>query len=121
MLGFDNHANAQRMNFLHNRIGDLIRKSLLHLQPAREGIDETGNLAEADHLLVRDVGDMAAPKKGQQMMFAEAEDFNIPDDHHLIVGYFEKRAVQHLIRILTVAAGEKAQGLSYASRCSQEA
>src|SRR5579871_1682299 len=68
---FDDHRDAERIDFFADRLGDLVRHSLLDLQPACEHFDEAWNLAEANHLSLRDVGDVALAEKRQQMMFAQ--------------------------------------------------
>ena len=65
--------------------GDLMREPLLHLQPSREDIDQPRNLAEADHPLLRDVGDVALAEERQQVMLAQAVEVDVLDDHHLAV------------------------------------
>ena len=84
---------------------------LLHLQPAAEDVDEPRNLAEADHLVARNVGDVALAEKRQQMMLAQAVEIDVLDDHHLAVVDREQRPVQDLIDVGAVAAGEKRQRL----------
>ena len=63
----------------------LMREPLLHLQPPREDVDQPRDLAEADHLLLRDVGDVALAEERQQVVLAEAVEVDVLDDHHLAV------------------------------------
>jgi len=54
---------------------------------------------------------VALPKKRQQMMLAQAVEIDVLDDHHLAVVDREQRAVQDLVDVGVVAAGEKRQRL----------
>jgi hypothetical protein len=60
------------------------------------------------------VGHVATAKERQQVVLTEAEDFDVLDNHHLVVGDLVERAVQDLIHILMIAAGQKTQGPSHA-------
>jgi hypothetical protein len=39
MVGLGDDRNAERLDFLSERIRDLIRQPLLHLQPSRKDVD----------------------------------------------------------------------------------
>ena len=45
--GLDHHADARRLQHVHDRVGDLLGEPLLHLQPAREHVDDARELGEA--------------------------------------------------------------------------
>ena len=81
--------------FSRDGLGDLVGHPLLQLQPAREDVDQPRNLAEADHLAVRDVGDVALAEERQQVMLAQAVEVDVAHDHHLAIIDAEQRAVQH--------------------------
>ena len=76
-----------------DRLGDLRREPLLHLQPAREHVDDARDLAEADHAAVRNVGDVALAEERQQVMLAQAVEVDVAHDHHLVILDGEERAV----------------------------
>jgi hypothetical protein len=48
MLRFDNDHNAERLEFIVKRVRDLLGKTLLHLQPAREYLSDASKLRQAD-------------------------------------------------------------------------
>ena len=79
---------------LLDRLRDLHGQPLLHLQPAREHVHEARDLGEADHLALRDVGHVGLAEEGQQVVLAQAEDVDVLDDHHLVVGDGEERLVR---------------------------
>ena len=85
MRALHDDGDAERRDLLLDHLGDLMREPLLHLQPAREHVDETRNLAEADHPLLRDVGDVAFAEERQQVVLAQAVEVDVLDDHHLAV------------------------------------
>ena len=66
-------------------LGDLVGQPLLHLQAAAEGIDDARDLAEADHLRARQVGDVALAEERQQVVLAEAVEIDVLHDDHLAV------------------------------------
>src|SRR5208283_2830748 len=73
-------ADSLRLYLVHDGLGNLHGQALLHLQPPRKDIDDAGNLAEANHLAVGNVSDVATPEKREEVMFAHAEDFDV--SHH---------------------------------------
>ncbi len=44
VLGSDNHADPIRVQFFHERVGNLGSEPLLHLQAARIDLDQAGDL-----------------------------------------------------------------------------
>src|SRR5688572_10778670 len=65
------YGDAERLRHLVNRVGDLLREALLHLEPPREHIDDSRQLRQADDPFRRQVGHVALAEERQQMMFAE--------------------------------------------------
>ena len=108
-LHHDRHA--ERRDLLEDGVGNLVREPLLHLQPAAEHLDEPRNLAQADHLVARNVGDVALAEKRQQMMLAQAVEVDVLDDDHLAVVDGEQRVVDHRVDVRLVSAGEKLERL----------
>ena len=102
--------------FSRDRVGDLVRQPLLDLQPAREHFDQPRNLAQADHLAVRDVRDVALAEERQQVVLAQAVEVDVLDDHHLVIIDGEQRVVEHRIDVGRVAAREKPERLLDALR-----
>ena len=54
---------------------------------------------------------MNLAEERQQMVLAHAEEFDVAHHHHLVVLYFVQRAVEHLLDIGSVAAGEELERL----------
>src|SRR5688572_23083980 len=50
---FADHGNAKRIELLANSLGYLVRHPLLHLKAAGKNVDQSGNLAEPDHMALR--------------------------------------------------------------------
>ena len=86
-------------------------KALLHLQPAREDLDQSCRLAEADDAPLRDVGDVHLAEEWQDVVLAQAEHLDIFDNDHLVVIDGEEGIAKDFFRILVVALGQVAQGL----------
>jgi hypothetical protein len=116
--GLHDDRDPQRLDLLPDRFGDLVRQPLLDLQAPREDLDEPRDLAEADHLPVREVGDVAAAEERQQVVLAQAVEVDVADDHHLVVVDGEQRVVEHRIDVGLIAAREEAHAPSRrASAC----
>src|SRR5215472_8292471 len=110
MAGFDDDANAFGAELFFDGAGDLISEALLNLQAAGVHVDEARDFAEAEDFFLWNVGDMAAPEEGEQMMFAEAVELDVFDHDHFVVADGESGAVENGVGVLTIAAGEKTQG-----------
>ena len=54
---------------------------------------------------------MALPEEREDVVFAEGEDVEVLDGHHLVVAFVEEGALEHFPRILAVPGGEKAHRL----------
>ena len=77
--------------------GDLLRQPLLNLQAAREHVHDARNFAEADHLLVRQIGHVNLAEERQHVMLAHAEELDVLHDHDLVVFHVEERAVDDFV------------------------
>ncbi len=120
MAGFDDDADTLRLDYFLDGFGDLGGEALLDLQAAGEEFDEARDFAEADHLAVRDVGDVHFAEERQQVVLAEAEHFDVFDDDHLVVGDGEEGAFEQGFGVFGIAAGEELQGLADALGRVQE-
>ena len=109
VAGLADNADAFGVQNSLNRLGDLLRQPLLHLQPAGKHVDDPGNLTQADYLVLGQVGHVHLAVEGQQMVFAHAEELDVLDDHHLVVLNGEQRPVDDFVQIHGVAAGQKAE------------
>src|SRR5271163_80116 len=105
VAGLDDYGHALRFDYSLDGFGDLGGEALLNLEAAGKDFDQAWNFAEADHLAVGDVGDVYFAEERQQVVFAEAEHFDVFDDHHLIVGDGEQRAFEQGLRVFGVAPG----------------
>ena len=83
--GFDDHSDTLGFDDILNGLGDLGGKPFLNLQPARKELDKAGNFAEAHHFTLGHISDVHLAEERKQVVFAEAEHFNVFDDDHFIV------------------------------------
>ena len=72
-------GHAERVDFLENRLGDLVGQALLNLEPPGEDIHQAGDLAQADHTAPRNVGDVALAEERQEMVLAQAVEVDVLD------------------------------------------
>jgi len=114
VAGFNDDANALRLDNFLNGFGDLGGEALLYLQAAGEEFDEARNFAEADDFAVGNVGHVHFAEERQQVVLAEAEHFDVLDDDHLVIRDGEERAFQQGFGIFGIAAGEELHGLANA-------
>src|SRR5258708_2300133 len=106
MPGFDNHANTLRSDFFLDGLRDLAGHALLNLQAARKHVDHAGDLAEPQNTFVRQIGHVGLAEERQKMVFAETEEFDVLHDDHLVVGHAERGAVQYMVQVQVVTAGQ---------------
>jgi hypothetical protein len=120
MRGLDDDRDAKRPNFFFDGRRDLRGEPLLHLQAPRKRVDDAWDLAQANHLAIRNVGDVSFAEERQQVMLAEAVQIDVADDDHFVVRHGEERAVDHIVDVDVVAAREKLQRLLHPTRCLQQ-
>jgi hypothetical protein len=114
------HRDAQRIDLLADGLRNLVRHTLLDLEPPGEDFHQPRNLAETDHSLTRDVGDVAPAEEREQVMLAQTVEVDVLDDHHLAIIDGKQGAVDHGIDVGLVAAGQELQRLLHASRRTNE-
>ena len=85
--------DAERVELLLHGGRDLGGHALLHLEPAREDLDQARDLADADDPLARDVRDVRLAEERQDVVLAEREEIDVAHDDHLGVRLREERAV----------------------------
>ena len=107
MAGFHDYTHAPGVEDVGKRRGNFPGQPLLHLKPPGEHVHDPGHLAYADDPAVGNVAHVTAAEKGEQVVLAHAEEFDVPHDDHVIGLRFEKRAVDHRFQVLGVAPGEK--------------
>ena len=108
---FDDNANAFGADFFFDGLRDLAGHALLNLQAARKHVDQARDFAEAEDALVGQIGDVGLAEERQQVVLAQAEEFDVFHDDHFVVGDGKRGAVHDGIEILVIAAGEKLQRL----------
>ena len=102
---------------LHHRIGDLVGEPLLHLQPAREHLDDAGQLGETHDPAVGNVGDVRPPEERQHVVLAQGIDLDVPHQDHALVLLLEDRVAHTSSTDMLVAAREPAQRGFHPLRC----
>jgi hypothetical protein len=70
--GLDDAANATRPQRVLDCVGKLRRQPLLDLQTLRAGLNDTGELADADHAVAGSIGYPGPADDRRQVMFAVA-------------------------------------------------
>ncbi len=111
MMAFHDDADAFRIDLLLDVRGDLLREALLYLETAGEAIDKTRQLADAEDLAARDVADVATAVERQHVVFAEAVDFDVPHDDHVVAFFVENGVADDVVWIDAIAAEEEVVGL----------
>src|ERR1700722_3175496 len=91
MPRLNDYADALGFDHFLDGFGDLGSEALLNLETAGEDFDQAWDFAETDHSAVGNVGDVDLAEERQQVVFAEAEDFNVFHDHNFVVTLGEKR------------------------------
>ena len=97
---FDDDAHAFRADLVGDGVRDLAGHALLNLQAPREHVHQPRNFAEPEHLFARQIGDVRLAEKWQQVMLAQAEEFDVFHDDHFVVVHAERGAIQHRFQIL---------------------
>ena len=110
----DDHSHAQRIQGFLQAVTNLLREALLHLQAAGIGLNHTGHLAQAGNLTLGDISDMSFADKGQHVMLAKGEKFNVLHDDHVVVGLLEQGALHDGLPILEITLCKELHGLGYA-------
>ena len=91
--------------------GDFLRHALLDLQPARERIDDAGELGYAQHLALRDVPDRALAVERQHVVLAHRVELDVLQNHHVVRAGREVRAVHNGLHLLAVALRQERERL----------
>src|SRR5258708_39875026 len=103
MPRLNDDADALRFDGVLDRLRNLRGHPLLDLQAAREDFDETRYFAQADDFSVWDIRHVHLAEKWQQVVFAQAEHFDVFYDDHLVVVDREQRLPQEGFRIVLIA------------------
>ncbi len=96
-----------RRQLLFEGLRDLAGEALLNLQATGVHVHEPRDFAQPHYFLVGEVGHVALPEEGQQVMLAQAVDLDILHHDHFVVADAEHGAVQNGVGVLAIAAGEK--------------
>ena len=82
----------------------------------RKSPHQARDLAQPDHLSPRQVPDVAAAEERQHVVFAEAVEGNVFDQHHLVVVLVEYGAGDNVGGIDRIAVGQLSQRTRHPSR-----
>jgi len=96
VTSLNHHGNSMWIENLFNCVGNLIGQALLNLKAATKDIDDPGDLAQADDLLVRKVCHVSTSKEREHVVLTQRVELDILDDHHL-VGVGLKDGIVHRI------------------------
>lgn len=96
LRSLDDDGNPGGLHGLRHGHGDLLRESLLDLQPPRVDLHDPSQLAETQDLAAGQVPDGDLSVEGHQVMFAHREHLDILHHHHFVVVLVEDGVVQHL-------------------------
>src|SRR5580700_86640 len=110
VTGFDDYADALRLDDFLDGLGNLRGKALLDLETTRKKLDQARNFAQADYSAFWDIGDVHFAEKRQHVMLAEAEHLNVFDDDHFVVADREKGTFKQGFGVFLVALSEKLHG-----------
>ena len=111
------HKNSARTRHFMNAFADLLRQTLLQLQPTRKEIDDTVKLRNTEYLSVWDISDRAMSEKRQKMVFAKGKKGYIFDDHGRVIGTFEQCAVDDFLLCLMITLRQFFESLQKTLRC----
>jgi len=107
MRRFDHYRDALRLEHLVERIGDLRRHLLLDLQPLGVDLDKPRQLRDADHPIVRQVGDVDLADDRRDVVLAVRFEADVLQHDDLVIPvHLLEGALQQRHRILVVAAEE---------------
>ena len=104
VMAFHDDTDAFRIDLLLYIRGDLLCEAFLYLETACEAIDKTSQLADAKHLAARNVADVATSVERQHVVFAEAIDFDVLHDDHVVAFFVEDGIADDVVRICVIAA-----------------
>ena len=102
LLRLEDAGGAPRPDVRHERVGDLAREVLLQDEPVREGVHEPHQLAEADDLPARHVGDVGDPPGREQVVRADGVEVD-PGHRHEVAPGAREAAGEDLGGIVAVA------------------
>ena len=85
MLGLEHHPDAERLEGLVDPVGDLAGHPLLHLQVAREQLDDARELRQPDEAVAGQVADVRDAAERQQVVLAQRAERDVGDDDEFVV------------------------------------
>jgi len=116
MVGFDNDAHAEWIEHPHDRVRNVVRHALLHLEPAREEVHDPRNLRQPDDLAVGQVRYVRLAEEWQQVVLAQRVDLDVPHQHHALVPFLEHGAGDHILHGRGIPPGEPLERLVHPPR-----
>ena len=113
----DHHAHAARLEHLGDAVGDLRGELLLHLKAPRVAVHDARELADAHHLVGRQVADVHAPDDRRHVVLAVRLEGDVAQHDQLIVAADLLEGAAQVGGRVDVVAGEPvAVGVHHALR-----
>ena len=97
-------ATPSGFEILPDAVGDLRGQPLLHLQPARKGLQHARELGDADDMVARQIGDMRLADDRRHVMLAMRLERDVLEQHDLVIAAdFLEDAREMIGRIVGIA------------------
>ena len=116
MHRLDHDADALWLEHVLHRLRDLLGEPLLHLEPAREHVDDARQLGQADDLAIGDVRDVRASEEREHVVLAQRIELDVAHHDHAAVRFAEHRVAHHVAHVHVVTAREPSQRVGDALR-----
>ena len=110
MLCLDDDGDTRRLQYFHQRIGDLHSQLLLDLQPPGEDIDNARDLGQADYPAFRDIGDVRLSDEGKKVVLTHRVELDVFHENDFARVGIVDRAVNNFVEILPVSIGQELEG-----------
>jgi len=113
VLRFNDYSDPKWIDGIQNGLCNLGCQAFLYLQAASKDVHQSWHFTKSNNFSSRDIGVVSLAEEGQNMMFAQTERFNIPYDHHLVVGYVDHSIEENFLGVLSEPL------VRYCSECSK--
>ncbi len=87
---FQHDADPPGLEVGHDQIGQIFRHAFLDLGPIGQRLDSPGEFAQTQDPPVGEIGDVGLADEGKQVMLAARREFDVLDDHHVVVDLRER-------------------------------
>ncbi len=85
MTGFNDNRDGLGLEVLPDAVGHLRGQPFLHLKPARKAMEHARELADADHLVVGQIGDRSLADDRRKVVLAMRLKRNVLEKDDLVV------------------------------------